>query len=302
MSKDYTHLLDEIGENSELTTYNDMSWEHEYKLMKKAHRGHREAQNKLVEANLQLAFIIAKKWGNGSSYIDTDHAISCAMYGLIRAARKVDPDKLPDQVSRVKRSRFIHYANHWIKRELIHGERRSEPIIIPEDAFRARYKAYKQKDELGYVDLESIADDINCTTNVIKTYLKSDVNFVSMDEKLGNQTGEDKKYKDVFGSSYGIEEKYASKEATKLVRDYIHDYMDERTARLVSIFLGFDSEYIEPGDRSFNDVHHITSDLHMTRERKRQIIRGALEDLQKNKKFRRLVKDISPNYLPDNQV
>lgn len=97
--------LDELDYYFErLKKFKPLSREEEYELSRKIQNGDEMALQKLVSANLTFVVSIAKKYR--SSGVCFSDLISEGNIGLIKAARKFNPDK---------GVKFISYAIWWIK-------------------------------------------------------------------------------------------------------------------------------------------------------------------------------------------
>ncbi len=98
-----------------------LSVEEERQLGKKIKNGDKEALKKLIKHNLRFVVSIAKKYKNfGVPFLDL---INEGNLGLIRAAKKFDPDK---------DIKFISYASWWVKQSIIKFlTEQSTPIKIP---------------------------------------------------------------------------------------------------------------------------------------------------------------------------
>ena len=82
--------------------------EEEEKITRKAIKGDKEAQNKLVQANLRFVVNVAKKYQNQG--LPLDDLISEGNIGLLNAIKKFDPDK---------GYHFISYAVWWIRQSIL---------------------------------------------------------------------------------------------------------------------------------------------------------------------------------------
>jgi len=98
-----------------------LSAEEERQLGRKIKSGDKEALKKLIKHNLKFVVSIAKKYKNfGVPFLDL---INEGNLGLIRAAKKFDPDK---------DIKFISYASWWVKQSIIKFlTEQSTPIKIP---------------------------------------------------------------------------------------------------------------------------------------------------------------------------
>lgn len=85
-----------------------ISQEEEIKLAKRIQQGDKQAENKLVKANLRFVISVAKSYqGKGIDLVDLIQEGNC---GLIEGARKYNPDK---------GIKFISYAVWWIRQAIM---------------------------------------------------------------------------------------------------------------------------------------------------------------------------------------
>jgi len=108
-------MMNDLNNNEILASYLKdinkiklLTREEEDTLARRAIKGDREAQNRLVTANLRFVVNVAKKYQNQG--LPLDDLISEGNIGLINAIKKYDPDK---------GFHFISYAVWWIRQAIL---------------------------------------------------------------------------------------------------------------------------------------------------------------------------------------
>jgi RNA polymerase primary sigma factor len=110
MKKSSRHYDNEILSMylKDINRINLLTREEENTLARKAVKGDKTAQNKLIQANLRFVVNVAKKYQNQG--LPLDDLISEGNIGLMNAIRKYDPDK---------GYHFISYAVWWIRQAIL---------------------------------------------------------------------------------------------------------------------------------------------------------------------------------------
>ena len=85
---------------------------------------HRRTIERLVMENRGLACKLAREF---PSHIEVEDRIQAAFFGMVQAAHRFDPSH---------GVKFISYAHHWIRKELLMLHRRDLPVHLPGSAYR----------------------------------------------------------------------------------------------------------------------------------------------------------------------
>ena len=227
------------------------------------------AREQLVRSNLRLVVNIAKKYGNrGMSLGDL---IEEGNLGLLRAVDYFDPDR---------GTRFSTYAAWWIKQSIKRALlENTQPVHIPTYMVTLinqwRHIATELENKLGATpEIEEMADIMKLPLrkakiiNRIVTVLSSTADNLDADESgeehLLETTLED------HSTNLPEDELVADEEITKVLK--LLDKIDPREASILRLHYGL-------GGRSPMALRDIGKKLGLTRERIRQIQRGALTKL-----------------------
>lgn len=162
-----------------------LSFEEECELSKRIQTGDKEAERKLIEANLRLVIYIAKKFvGRGVSYQDL---ISEGNIGLMLAAKKFNPEK---------GYHFSTYAYWWIRQTINEAIYKSGLIRLPKSLVR---KINLVKTTISHLSsllqcepsLEEVAENLNLSLKEVKKLVELSQIVISLNQYiLGDEKSE----------------------------------------------------------------------------------------------------------------
>ncbi len=253
--------LKEIGRVSLLKA------EDEVYLAKLIEQGDEDAKHRLTEANLRLVVSIAKKYiGRGMSFLDL---IQEGNMGLIRAVEKFDYQK---------GFKFSTYATWWIRQSIGRGIDNTGravrlPIHTGDQMRRVMRSRSALEGRLGRSPTAAeLAEDAGLRESDVEAVLKLVMEPVSLATPIGSD-GEtelaDVMADDSSPSPFeSVAQGMLSGEIDKLM-----SRLGERERRILSLRFGLDRG--EP--RTLDEVG---LEMHLTRERIRQIERAALAKLR----------------------
>lgn len=251
--------------------------EEEKDLAEKASKGSIAAKNKLVKSNLRFVITIAKSYqGHG---LDLADLISEGNLGLINAV---------DHFDVTKGYRFISYAVWWIRQSIQKALcDKSRAIRLPmnkvnELAQIQKAKAIVGSDKAEEQQISEIAMMLNMSEEKVRKMLTLDKEMVSLDAPIdsGDSTG------DSFGSTYkddvnaGPEERAITTAMKKDVDEAVRTL--KPTAQKV-LRMRYGLNGAKP--MSLSEVGAVVG---LTKERIRQIEKGAVQALQLPSRRRRL--------------
>ena len=247
--------LKEIGNIPLLTP------EEEVELAKEMKEGSKQAAKKMAEANLRLVVSIAKRYvGRGMQFLDL---IQEGNVGLIKAIEKYDY---------TKGYKFSTYATWWIRQAITRSiADQARTIRIPVHMVETMNKLTKVQrsltQELGREpSVEEIAENVHMDVNRVREILKLAQETVSLETPVGSEDDHTPLPSDeaAFGQ----------------LKDDIRSVLDklnEREQKVLRMRFGLD-------DGKEHTLEEVGQELHVTRERIRQIEAKALRKLRQSGK------------------
>jgi len=271
LSADHIQIyLREIGKIPLLTAAEEVM------LAKKKERGDREAEKRLIEANLRLVVSIAKKFmGKSLSLLDL---IQEGNMGLFKAVKKFEYRK---------GYKFSTYATWWIRQAITRAlADQSRTIRIPVHMVETINK-FQQIERQLIQDLgrepfpEEIAAEMGEDLNKVRHIIKISQDTVSLETSVG-EDDEDSTLEDFIED---IKNTTPDRSAgLELLHDYVRDIIKDLSPREQKILeLRFGLE-----DGVGHTLEEVGKEFDVTRERIRQIESKALEKMQQHPLIRRL--------------
>ncbi len=255
--------LREIGKIPLLTA------EEEVSLAKRKERGDKEADKKLIEANLRLVVSIAKKFvGKQLSLLDL---IQEGNIGLFRAVKKFDYRK---------GYKFSTYATWWIRQAITRAlADQSRTIRIPvhmvETINRFQQTQRRLLQDLGRDSTpEELAAEMGEDIEKIKHIIKIAQDTVSLEVSVGDDDDDDSSLSDFIEDIKTVSPSQSA--GRELLKDYIREAMKDLSAReqkILEMRFGL-------GDGVTHTLEEVGREFDVTRERIRQIEAKALEKIQ----------------------
>ncbi|MDP1760467.1 MAG: sigma-70 family RNA polymerase sigma factor [Candidatus Woesebacteria bacterium] len=254
--------LSEIGKIPLLTG------EEEVALAKRKERNEKEAERRLIEANLRLVVSIAKKFvGKSLSLLDL---IQEGNIGLFRAVKKFE----------YRRGyKFSTYATWWIRQAITRAlADQSRTIRIPVHMVETinRFQQIERQliQDLGREPMpEEIAAEMGEELEKIHYIIKISQDTVSLETSVG-EDDEDSTLEDFIEDVKNVTPDRAA--ALQLLRDYVRDIIKDlnpREQKILEMRFGL-------GDGVTHTLEEVGKEFDVTRERIRQIEAKALEKIQ----------------------
>jgi len=259
-----------LKEISEIPSLNE---EELKELWKRVKKGDKEAEKKLIEANLRLVVSIAKSYWQKHHFLDFLDLIEEGNLGLMRAIKKYDPKK---------GYKFSTYAYWWIKqfiqRAIIN---QAKMIYIPVYTYDAIKRLLKVSEELKRKlsrspTIKELSESLDISISRTKRLLE-DLEAMSPVISLETPIDEEEsiflkdlvKAKDLSDPDVVVSIIKQHEEVQKLLSS-----LNDREKRIIKLRYGF----INGKERSLSEVAKI---LKISRERVRQLEKRALDKLRR---------------------
>lgn len=255
--------LREIGKVSLLSA------DEEVALAKAKERGSKEAERRMIEANLRLVVSIAKKFvGKQLSLLDL---IQEGNIGLFRAVKKFDYRK---------GYKFSTYATWWIRQAITraladHSRTIRIPVHMVETINRLQQVERRLLQDLGRnATPEEIAAEMGEDIVKVKHIIKISQDTVSLETSVGDDDDDDTSLSDFIEDVKNISPSQSA--GSQLLRDYIGIAIQDlspREKKILEMRFGLT-------DGVTHTLEEVGKEFGVTRERIRQIEAKALEKIK----------------------
>ncbi|MBU0540280.1 sigma-70 family RNA polymerase sigma factor [Patescibacteria group bacterium] len=263
--------LREIGKIPLLTA------EEEVALAKRKEKGEKEAEKRLIEANLRLVVSIAKKFiGKSLSLLDL---IQEGNIGLFRAVKKFEYRK---------GYKFSTYATWWIRQAITRAlADQSRTIRIPVHMVETinKFQQIERQliQDLGREPLpEEIAAEMGEDVDKVRHIIKISQDTVSLATSVGDDD-EDSTLEDFIEDVKNVTPDRAA--GLQLLKDYVFDIIKDlspREQKILEMRFGL-------VDGVSHTLEEVGKEFDVTRERIRQIEAKAMEKIQQHSLIKKLI-------------
>jgi len=263
--------LKEIGKVPLLTTAEEIE------LAKRKEKGDKEAEKKIIEANLRLVVSIAKKFtgAKGLSLLDL---IQEGNIGLFRAVEKFEYRK---------GYKFSTYATWWIRQAITRAlADQSRTIRIPVHMVETINKFQQVQrqliQDLGREPLpEEISAEMGEDVEKVRHIIKISQDTISLETTVGEDE-EDSTLEDFIEDVKNVTPDRSA--ALQLLKDYVKEVivqLSPREQKILEMRFGLE-------DGVAHTLEEVGREFDVTRERIRQIEAKSLEKIQKHEGIKKL--------------
>jgi RNA polymerase primary sigma factor len=260
----------------EISKFPQLTAEEEQELGRLVREGDESAFRKLIESNLRFVVAMAKKYSR-SGY-PLHELINEGNLGLIEAASRFDPGR---------GVRFITYASWWIRQAILaaiahHGQVFSLPPKLKHELYRFETKVAKLTQELGHrPTVEEISQGLDMKEEDVRDMMEGTPTEVSLSAPVGED--QDIRLEDLIGddSITPVDDALIAQSFHEQLAGLLGQ-LDEKERLIIDRRFGL-------GDKEPQTLAEIGADLHLSRERIRQLEERALNKLRRSRRARQLL-------------
>jgi len=260
----------------EISRFSQLTPEQEVALGTRVQKGDEEAMQKLIEANLRFVVAMAKKYAR-SGY-PLHELINEGNLGLIEAASRFDP---------TRGVRFITYASWWIRQAILaaiahYGQVFRLPPKLKHELYRFDSKVSDLTQELGHrPSIDEISKGLGMKEQDVREMMGGTPTQVSLDAPIGETS--EMRLEDLIRdqSITPADEVLIAQSFEEGLQTLLHQ-LDEKERIIIERRFGL-------GDHEPQTLAEIGTEMHLSRERIRQIEERALAKLRRSQRAKQLL-------------
>lgn len=260
----------------EISRFPQLTAEEEQEIGKRARNGDKTALRTLIESNLRFAVSMAKKYAR--SGFPFHELINEGNMGLIEAASRFDPGR---------GVRFITYASWWIRQAILaaiahHGQVFSLPPKLKHELYRFETRVDDLTQELGHAPtVEEISNGLEMKEEDVREMLEGPPTEVSLSAAVGDD--HDTTLEEL------IEDATITPVDDLLITRSFHEQFDGMMHQLDDKERTIVERRFGLGEHEPETLAEIGADMHLSRERIRQIEERALSKLRRSRRAQSLM-------------
>jgi RNA polymerase primary sigma factor len=258
----------------EISQFRQLTPEEEQDLGARVQKGDEDAFRKLIESNLRFVVSMAKKYSR-SGY-PLHELINEGNMGLIEAVSRFDPSR---------GVRFITYASWWIRQAILaaiahYGQVFKLPPKLKHELYRFETKVARLTQELGH---RPTVDEISRELGMKEADVLGMMEGTPTEVSLSTPVGEEEAHLEDLIRDPGItpvDEILIARSLEEQLQTLLSQ-LDEKERVIIERRFGL-------GDLEPQTLAEIGSDLHLSRERIRQIEERAIGKLRRSQRGKQL--------------
>lgn len=246
-----------------------LTQEEEIALAKRIHQGDEAALNELIEANIKFVVSVASNYKN--SGMELSDLVAEGTLGLIKAAHKFDE---------TLGYKFITFAVRYIQQAINDAlEQYGRTIRLPHnlDTLAGKIKATQrsiEQREQRYATNEEVAEELGISAMRVMEVLKADAYCESLNTPIYGYDEDltEEEAQLCTQEKNDIELMHDEEDWNQSFRDMLNTSLNERERLIITGYFGIDCKKKEQQE--------IAQELHLSRERIRQIQNTAIEKMR----------------------